>query len=121
MGVGRAKPRSRIPLSRSAWRPRVAKGTVKSYCRSPFSVLAARFMFRFMSNDALSSMSHRVHDRVDPDGVSLRREQIEIPRVLTLALPGIRDVGVVRHQHHDVAVTIGDGAQMRLGAVVAAL
>src|ERR1044072_9201257 len=62
------------------------------------------------------SVGHRVEDRVDPDGITPRRELVEVAWVFTLALPGVGDIGVVRHQHHDVAACVEDGAEMGLGA-----
>ena len=56
-----------------------------------------------------------------PDGVAVGRELVEEARVLTFALPRIGDVGVVRHQHHHVAVVIDDALDGRRRAVRAAL
>src|SRR3970282_361050 len=48
MGVGRTKPSSRTPLSRSAWRPSEENGTQSSYLCSRFWLPSSRFVFRFM-------------------------------------------------------------------------
>src|SRR5512145_2375617 len=67
------------------------------------------------------SVRHAVEDDVEPDGVALGREAEEELRVLGLALPGIRDVGVVRHHHHQPAMRVADAAKVRLGAQLVAL
>ena len=53
-------------------------------------------------------MRHHVHHHVDRDGVAFGRETIEVLHVFAFALPGIRDVGVVRHQHHQPAFFVED-------------
>ena len=66
-------------------------------------------------------MSHRVEHDIDADGVPPGRELIEVPRILSLALPGVGDVGVVRHEHHHVTVAVQDCLVLGDRAVVAAL
>ena len=60
--------------------------------------------------------------RVDAERVALRRELQEVRVVVALALERVAEVGVVRHQHHDVPVlVVEDGAHVRHRAVPAAL
>ena len=65
-------------------------------------------------------MAHRVEQDVDPERVAVRRELLEEERVPILSLPGVGDIGVVRHQHQDPAMFVRDGPQMRHFAVNAA-
>src|SRR5262249_5369668 len=71
--------------------------------------------------EARESVSQRVDQRVDAEGVARTREMIEVLAALAFALERVAEVGVVRHHHEDVAGAIGDRARVRLGAVAAAL
>jgi uncharacterized membrane protein YfcA len=48
----------------------------------------------------------RVDQHVDAKRIPRRRELIEERRILAFAFPGIRDVGVVCHQHHRATVFV---------------
>ncbi len=65
----------------------------------------------------LPSVAHRVQHDVETDRIAVGRKLIEVPRVGGFAFPRVRDVGVVCHQHHHAAVTIGDRPHVRNGAV----
>src|SRR5215216_5366228 len=65
-------------------------------------------------------MCHRVHHDVDADRVAPWREFVEESRVLTFAFPRVGDVGVMRHHDHDVAVLVGNGTEIRRGALAPA-
>src|SRR5450432_3473192 len=67
------------------------------------------------------SMSQRVDHDVDADRVAVRREAVEVFLALALALPGVGDVGVVRHDDHQPTALVGDGAEVGVRAVGAAL
>src|SRR6186997_1224103 len=61
---------------------------------------------RPMSLRPAASVRHCVKHDVDTDGVSARREEIEVLLALALTLPGVSDVGVVRHEGHEAALLI---------------
>src|SRR5688572_29376949 len=90
-----------------------------------FRPKAERKVYQTGPNDAafasLGLVTHRVEQDVQPDGVAIGRELEKILRVGGFTLPRVGDVGVVRHQHHDPAIAIGDGANVRLGAVCSQL
>src|SRR5688572_2511467 len=44
---------------------------------------------------------HRMEQYVDAERVAARRELLKERRVLTLPLPGVRDVRIVGHEHDD--------------------
>ena len=60
---------------------------------------------------------HRVQHDVDGDRVTFRRKAIEILHVLAFPLPGIGNVGVVRHQHHQPAFVVEDAPRVDYRAV----
>ena len=62
-------------------------------------------------------MRHRVEHDVDADRVRLQRKAIEILVFFRFALPTIRDVRVVGHEHHETAVVVEDAAEVRLGGL----
>jgi hypothetical protein len=62
-------------------------------------------------------VTHRVQQHVDAERIAVRRELLEVSRVLTLALPRVLDVGVVGHQDHDSTVVIGNRTHVRYRAV----
>ena len=66
-------------------------------------------------------MSHRIKDDVDSHGVSVDREQVEELVVLTLPLPTVRNIGVVGHDHHELAPVVANTAKMRLGGLETSL
>ena len=66
-------------------------------------------------------MRHRVEHDVDADRVRLQRKAIEILVFFRFALPTIRDVRVVGHEHHETAVVVEDAAEVRLGGLEASL
>src|SRR5689334_18082796 len=53
------------------------------------------------------SMRHSVEHDVDADRVAVRRELVEVFLALAFALPGVGDVGVVRHDDHQAALVVG--------------
>src|SRR4051794_4304786 len=63
------------------------------------------------------SMRHPIEHDVHADSVAVRRELVEILLALALALPCIRDVGVVRHHHHQAPFLVRDAAEVDVGAV----
>src|SRR5262249_20676753 len=67
------------------------------------------------------SVRERVQDDVDTDGVAVRREFVEVFLALALALPGVGNVGVVRHHDHQSAVVVGDPAEVDGRTVTTAL
>src|SRR5215510_10617634 len=67
------------------------------------------------------SVRHHVDEHIHGDLIAFDGEPIEVSRILTLTLPRIAHVGVVRHQHHEPAVAVGDPACVDLRAVGAAL
>src|SRR5258705_1982330 len=66
-------------------------------------------------------MRQGVEDRVDAEGVTARTDSDEVFGAVAFALPGIAEVGVVRHQHDQAAVLVVDAARLRHRAVRAAL
>src|SRR3954470_11733533 len=62
-------------------------------------------------------VSHGVEHDVDTQSVAVGRELVEVAGVFAFALPRIRDVGVVRADHHDVALGVGDRPDPGNGAV----
>src|SRR6185436_14554000 len=68
-----------------------------------------------------SSVGEGVERDVDADGVAVWREAVEVLLVLAFALPGVGDVGVVGHHHHQPAVLVLDAAEVHVRAVGAAL
>src|SRR6185295_2570881 len=70
---------------------------------------------------AHKSMRQRVEDHVDPDRITVRRKLVEETRVGGFALPGVGDVGVVRHQDHQAPVAVADTADVGDRALGAAL
>src|SRR5687768_6609268 len=83
--------------ARRPWAATTRGTRIASNARPPTSL-------RTIAPSQCPLVSHRIENRVDADRVSSRRELIEVARVLAFALPGIGDVGIVRHQHQDVAV-----------------
>ena len=60
------------------------------------------------------SVRHRMQQHVDTECVATRPEGVEVGRIVGLALPGIRDIRVVRHEDHDAAAVIGDESRVGL-------
>ena len=58
-----------------------------------------------------------MEENVDAHGVPVRGELVEERRVLSFTFPRIRDVGVVGHHHHDSALLVAHGPEMRHRAV----
>ena len=66
-------------------------------------------------------MRHRVEHDVDAHRVRLQRKAKEILVLFRFALPAIRDVRVVGHEHHETTVVVEDAAKVRLGGLEASL
>src|SRR3954470_22698773 len=64
------------------------------------------------------SMGHRINHDVDAERVAVRREAIEVFLALALALPRVRDVGIVRHDDQQPAAGVLDAAEVHVRAVV---
>src|SRR5688500_10725180 len=67
------------------------------------------------------SMRHRIEKNVDPQGIAVARELVEILRVLCFPLPRVRHVGVVRHYGDDLAVPVANRPEVRHGRFCTAL
>ena len=66
-------------------------------------------------------VAQRVQNHVDTERVSVGSELEEVPGILSLALPRVVDVRVMRHEDHQPAGLIADSAAVDLDAVVAVL
>src|SRR6476619_4728560 len=55
-----------------------------------------------------ASVRQRVEQGVDPERVAVHGELVEVARVVSLALEGVAEVGVVRDENDQPAVRIGD-------------
>src|SRR5688572_1610553 len=62
-------------------------------------------------------MSHRVQQDIDPDRIALYGKSEEEFGVVGLALVRVAEVGVVRRQHEDPAVRVGEGVSVNRFAV----
>ena len=67
-----------------------------------------------------ASVRQRVEQHVDPERVAVHGELVEVARVVSFALEGVAEIGVVRDENDQPAVLIGDTTCVRLGAVRAA-
>ena len=59
-----------------------------------------------------ASVTHRKHRSVDPHSVGIGRESVEEVFVIRFALPAVRNVGIVRHEHENSIVLIDNRAQV---------
>src|SRR5829696_3721332 len=60
--------------------------------------------------DCECSMRDGVEQHVDANGIGIRRELIEILRVLALALPAVRNVRVVNHHDQQATSRVRNGS-----------
>ena len=64
-------------------------------------------------------MRHRIQEDVDRKGIAVDGKPQEVIRIVTLALPRIPDVGIVRDERHHVVLRIEYAACMRDRTVAA--
>src|SRR5690349_9263543 len=93
----------------------------RSRTRSKILTKADLTMAASTDANAAPLMTHCIEHSIKADSVSVGREMEEERRVIPFAFPRVGDVGVVRHQHYDAALLVGDCGQIGHGALPAEL